>query len=677
MIGELQALDRLHELALLPQEGDRLEPLLAEVLDAAIEVSGADSGQVQLLDPVSLDLRIAVQRGLPSWWADVWNEAARGQGRSAPAGALRARLVVEDVTTSPLFAGRAALDAQLKAGVRAMQSTPLLTRGGQAVGVLSTHFGQPHRPDERTLQWLDLVARQAADVILHAQAWAARRESEQRLRALVLSSWDVVYGMSPDWSRLLFLEGKGIVPDSPQVRDDWLALYIDAPDRPAVQAAIQQAVRTAGVFELEQRVRRSDGTPGWLHARAVPVHGPDGHVVEWFGVARDVTDARRAKAELSNERQRLHALLEALPVGVAFTDSPGCERVIGNATLLRQLCAGRGDNVSATAPEADAPGRQVVYRQGGQDVPGEQLPLQRAACEGRAIPPVELEVRLPNGKVFFMEAAAAPIRDAQGSLIGAVAVTSDITERGRATEARERARLAQAMAEELEHRVAQRTRELHRLAGDLEAAESRERRQIARDLHDDLGQLLAAARIRLAPLCADARDDVRQAALAIAELVELADRSTRSLAAQLAPAALYELGLSAALEWLAGEIGRRFGLRVEVHCDGDEPPLSPVVRSIVYRASRELLLNAAKHAGADHARVDLRREGEQLVVTVTDGGAGFAQAPGPPGARRRGGLASVQERLSYIGGSFDLHTEPGLGTQVRLRVPLEEASPGT
>lgn len=676
MIGELQALSRLHELALFPQASDRLEPLLEEILAVAIEVSGADFGSLQLIDPVSSDLRIAAQRGLPSWWVDFWNQAARGQGVCGSAVESRARVIVEDVATSPLCAGRPALDVQLRAGVRAVQSTPLLTRSGQAVGVLSTHFGRPHRPDERTLQWLDLVARQAADMIFSVQAAAARREGEQRFRTLVLASWDVVYAMSPDWSQMHFLEGKGVLADTPQATDDWLVRYIDSPDQPVVLAAVQEAVRTRGVFDLEHRMRRVDGTLGWTHSRAVPMIGPDGRIAEWFGAARDITEARRAQAELSNERQRLHALLEALPVGVSFTDSPGCERVSGNAALLAQFCARPGDNVSATAPEADAPGRQVVFRQGDQIVPGDQLPLQRAAREGRVIPPAEFEVRLPNGKVFFMDATAAPIRDAQGGLIGAVAVTSDVTERKRAAEAGDRARLSQAVAEELEQRMAQRTRELHRLAGEVEAAESRERRQIARDLHDDLGQVLAAARIRLAPLCTDPREDVRQAALAVAELVELADRSTRSLAAQLAPAALYELGLSAALEWLAGEIGRRFGLRVEVHCDGPEPPLTAAVRSIVYRASRELLLNAAKHAGADHARVDLRREGGQLVVTVTDGGEGFVQETGRPGSRRRGGLASVQERLSYIGGSFDIHTEPGFGTQVVLRVPLEDASPG-
>ena len=227
-----------------------------------------------------------------------------------------------------------------------------------------------------------------------------------------------------------------------------------------------------------------------------------------------------------------------------------------------------------------------------------------------------------------------------------------------------------AMAEELERRVAQRTEQIHVLASDLEAVEDRERRQIARDLHDDLGQTLAAARIRLATLCDDRRADVQSKAREVGALIDVASRSIRSLAAQLAPAVLNELGISAALDWLGEEMERTFSLRVTVIDDGNPKPLNQDARSIVYRAVRELLINVAKHAGTDSATVDSECRGGDVLIRVTDNGKGYD--PGMVSARpQRGlGLISIRERLSLIGGTVEIRTALGAGTRSVLTVPL-------
>jgi len=240
----------------------------------------------------------------------------------------------------------------------------------------------------------------------------------------------------------------------------------------------------------------------------------------------------------------------------------------------------------------------------------------------------------------------------------------DFARRERAYEA------AQAMAEELEKRVAQRTDQLHGLAADLEAAEERERGQIARDLHDDLGQTLAAARIRLAVLCDDSDPQVRSTANAVGDLIDRAGSSIRSLAAQLAPEVLHELGLVAALEWLGEEVERNFGLSVSTFDDGHPKPLAHVSRSILYRAVRELLINVAKHARTETATVEIERREDRIVVSVSDAGVGFdAQAP-RLGTPRGLGLISIRERLSLIGGGMDLRSTSGNGTVAVLTAPL-------
>jgi signal transduction histidine kinase len=240
----------------------------------------------------------------------------------------------------------------------------------------------------------------------------------------------------------------------------------------------------------------------------------------------------------------------------------------------------------------------------------------------------------------------------------------DLARRERAIEA------TQAMAQELERRVAQRTEQLRALAADLEATEDRERRQIAHDLHDDLGQTLAAARIRLTNLCGDERGEVRTTANDVGALIDRASSAIHSLASQLAPDVLHELGLAAALDWLGEEIERTFGLKVTVIDDGNPKPLAQEARSRLYRAVRELLINVAKHAQTDSAVVESECRDGQIVIRVSDAGIGYDTALIFAGPRRGLGLISLHERLSLIGGKADVRSTPGEGTVAVLTAPL-------
>ncbi len=132
------------------------------------------------------------------------------------------------------------------------------------------------------------------------------KESGDRFRAFVTASSNSLYRMSPDWSEMRQLDGRGVVPDSDAPRRDWLEAYIHPDDHPLVMAAIERVLATRRTFDLEHRVWRSDGTVGWAHSRAVPILDADGRIVEWFGTASDVTDRHQAAERLrqSDERQR-------------------------------------------------------------------------------------------------------------------------------------------------------------------------------------------------------------------------------------------------------------------------------------------------------------------------------------------------------------------------------------
>ncbi len=190
---QVASLTRLGDVSarLLPR-ADLRERLL-DVLDLAIELTRADMGHVQLLDPASGTLEIAVQRGFGSEFLELFGRA-RAVGACAVALARRQRVLVADVANDPLFAGTPARDVLQRAGVRAVQSTPLIARSGEVLGMLSTHFRRPGRPGDHALHLLDVLARQAADFIervgterererLLVAAEAARREAEAGTRA--------------------------------------------------------------------------------------------------------------------------------------------------------------------------------------------------------------------------------------------------------------------------------------------------------------------------------------------------------------------------------------------------------------------------------------------------------------------------------------------------------------
>ena len=151
----------------------------------------------------------------------------------------------------------------------------------------------------------------------------ALRQSEERLRALVNATSDVVYRMSPDWSEMRQLYGRDFLSDTESVSKSWLADYIHPDDQPPVWEAIQKAIRTRSTFEMEHRVRQVDGTLGWTLSRAVPILGADGTVCEWFGVASNVTARKEAEAALRESEERFRLMANAVPAIAWITDAEG------------------------------------------------------------------------------------------------------------------------------------------------------------------------------------------------------------------------------------------------------------------------------------------------------------------------------------------------------------------
>ena len=218
---------------------------------------------------------------------------------------------------------------------------------------------------------------------------------------------------------------------------------------------------------------------------------------------------------------------------------------------------------------------------------------------------------------------------------------------------------------------------LRHLSSTLLQTEERERRHIATEIHDRIGQALAVTKIQLGVLQAEVdSQDLKMKVENIRGVLSQTIRDTRTLSFELSPPVLYELGLQAALEWLAEIIRRQNGLKIDVTGDGSDQTLDAGKRVVLFRTCRELLFNVVKHADARHARVSLRSDGAVIKVKILDDGTGFdpelLQTGYDPFVRGFG-LFSIREQLQHQGGTFEIDSGPGRGSAVTIVMPLSMA----
>lgn len=217
--------------------------------------------------------------------------------------------------------------------------------------------------------------------------------------------------------------------------------------------------------------------------------------------------------------------------------------------------------------------------------------------------------------------------------------------------------------------------QLRVLTSQLLSVEDQERRRIATTLHDSIGQILAFLKIELGTLQRlELPEQVTQAIARAREQVEEAVRQTRTLTFEISPPELYTLGLESALEELAQRFTQERQIECRVHSGGAFEPLNNQLKMLLYRAVRELLTNAAKHAHAQAIDVELGPVDGCIQITVKDDGAGFDMSRLHARSSDKGtgyGLLSIREQLTHLGGRMDIRSAPGEGTQVILTIPFE------
>ncbi|CAN7250640.1 PAS domain-containing sensor histidine kinase [Acidovorax sp. LjRoot66] len=296
-----------------------------------------------------------------------------------------------------------------------------------------------------------------------------------------------------------------------------------------------------------------------------------------------------------------------------------------------------------------------------------------------------------DGTAFAVEYSSHPIVEA-GQVQGAVVTFVDITERRRAAGELQRAHDELARAnDELERRVAARTQELSQALGQLrelsaysEQVREDERTRIAREVHDELGSLLVALKMDVnwlhkrlgeqgerAPEAAiDMRQQMRCKCQNMSRLIENAVDNVGRIITDLRPSILDHQGLWAALEWQAQEFVQSAELQLHWQMEVPEALHLPEPAAIaVFRIFQEMLSNVGRHAQASAIRIHIDIEDDHLQLRVQDNGVGATrQALEAPTAY---GVMGMRERARQLGGHLHISSEPGDGSCLKLRIPLE------
>jgi signal transduction histidine kinase len=546
-------------------------------------------------------------------------------------------------------------------GIRFYAGTPLIASNGCAIGTLCLLHTRAVEFGEAQMSMLGAFARAVVGrlELLGAleREQAAKQEESQRSHGLqqtldslsahiaILDESGEIIAVNRMWRA--FAEANESDPGRVSEGANYLSVCESATGPYAEEAAVfAEGVRDVladrrANFEMEYPCH-SPKRRRWFIGRVTPYFCNE---KAWAVVAHEnITERKLAEEALRDQKVMLETILEQAADAIIVCDDKG-RFTFANSAARRLALQDPQDSTLDSNPEVWG----VAHYPDGRRVPVEEWPVSRA-LRGETTIGREARMTRPDGSHYDVLISAAPLNNADGGLVGAVAGLLDITEHKRAEEERDRLR-----QQEIETR-----------------AQNEERRRIARDLHDvvlqDLSGVLQS--LRLTHL----RSKNKGLGLEFGEELEALRRASSGLRG-----AIYDLrheregSFVKSVESLV-ELNRKLTPEREIALtigDGFRKAVPPEVGVGLLRVLREILTNARRHSEASNVDVRLSAEGNTLVAEVTDDGRGFDPTVTQGGV----GLVGMRERVEELGGEIEVSSRLGEGTEITVRVPVGGGTP--
>jgi len=540
-------------------------------------------------------------------------------------------------------------ESALLSGIKSTLCLPLTVGGGPPIGALAFNtLRAEHDWPDILVQRLQLVADVFTNALVRRRHELSLQQSEERLAMAADSAGAGIWSLSFDtgvfWATERGREIFGYSPDE-VINMERFQASIHPDDRDLVLGGIEQSVRAGEPVNLEYRIiLPGDGRERWIASlgrlRLKPSGGPD----RLMGVSVDISERKLAEEAFRASEARLAAGADL--AGLGFYEVDFGEDTMFVDDRMRDLCG--------IPPEREGGlGALEFWVEHLHPDDLQHVLHLRDRLHHGGLDRLSLEYRFlhpSRGEMWIQHLAGVNSRDPTGRAILTFGVLRDITERKRVEN------------------------ELGDLSRRLIGAHEEERALLARELHDDLTQRVAvlaieAGRAELAGsdgLQATAMRSVREGLVRLSEDIH-------TLAYQLHPSVLDELGLAEALRAECERQGRRGRLELSLKIDPLPDGIGKERALCLFRVAQEALNNVARHASASAASVTLRKMDDGLLLAVRDDGVGFD--PASPGRGRSLGLASMRERVRLVNGTLDIDSSPGGGTSVIAWVPTEGEAP--
>jgi PAS domain S-box-containing protein len=480
------------------------------------------------------------------------------------------------------------------------------------------------------------------DVTERRQSEEMVKSSEQRLRMFVTASSDLIFQMDADWTEMLVLKSDVVLVGTKSPVKKWILHFIPDEERQLFKDAIEDAKLNRKMFELEHKMYLPDGGIGWSNTRAIPLLDEEGNIVEWFGVATDITD----KKKFEQERNRNYLLLQQ------------AEAVAGTGTWHFDIIANKvswSDGMYDLFNQGkDQPiGLDIYENHAVADCKDRAIEIVNQISTGRSVSEGLLKVQI-NDKIKEININAMVIFNNDDKPISVLGVDMDVTESRKAEERMRR------LESESQLEVFKATLN----------TQDEERRRISESLHNGLGQLLYGIKLSMTNLRRKIEttqsEEFEQAIRYTESLLTEAIRESRSISHELMPTALQEFGLPSAIDDVCKQLNGQIMFKCEYK--GIDQRLENYLEIAIFRTVQELMLNVVKHSGATNATVTISADPTLILIKVADNGSGMKNIIN----NSQGiGLTSIRSKISLLNGKVDIESEPENGTTITIYIPLK------